>query len=433
MEGVLKYGEALFAQGQAEEAKKCFWEILRKEPANKEAYNNLGVIAFQQEDMETAIDYFTKALKIDPYYKDAIHNYWFLLKSTNRLYKTIPILENASERFPYDQEIRQLLHEARLARRTRTKIAILCLPGLQSFLKNIVRFLKGKYDVQVCYTSDRHEIDSAVRWADIVWLEWANELAVHVTHTLPSLLGKVVFCRIHSYEVLGGYLPRIDWGKVTAVIFVADHVQKIACDLYPPLKHKQRFVINNGVDLNRFCFRRREPGYRLAVVGSINHKKNPSMWVHILGRLVKMDSRYVLKVAGQFQELRYKYYLETIIPEMGIKENIEFCGHIDDIPDWLEKERINYLLSTSVFESFGYAIAEAMAMGIKPLIHHFPYADAVWPNNCLFVDIDELIGMLEETKDYNSKAYRHFIEEKYSLSSQLNKIDSLIRNLGTQL
>ena len=35
----------------------------------------------------------------------------------------------------------------------------------------------------------------AVDWADIVWLEWANELAIHATNNLPQIRNKKVICR----------------------------------------------------------------------------------------------------------------------------------------------------------------------------------------------------------------------------------------------
>ena len=40
----------------------------------------------------------------------------------------------------------------------------------------------------------------------------------------------------------------------------------------------------------------------------------------------------------------------------------------------------NYLLSASIWETLGYTIAEAMALGIKPLIHDTPGAAENWPD-----------------------------------------------------
>jgi tetratricopeptide (TPR) repeat protein len=111
MQNKLKQGEALFAEGKVEEAEKCFLEILNEYPENKEAYNNLGVIAFQKQDTEQAIQHLTMSLEIDLFYKDAILNYCNVLRSLNLAHEATPILEKAIERFPDDPQVKRLWDE----------------------------------------------------------------------------------------------------------------------------------------------------------------------------------------------------------------------------------------------------------------------------------------------------------------------------------
>jgi glycosyltransferase involved in cell wall biosynthesis len=205
----------------------------------------------------------------------------------------------------------------------------------------------------------------------------------------------------------------------------------IACETYPSIANQTKcLVIKNGVDIQKFSFSERKPGFNIAVVGDINHKKNPAMWIEVMSRLIKLNSQYTLKVAGDFQELHYKYYFENIIYKLGIEKNIKFCGRVEDISEWFEREKINYLLTTSVFESFGYGIAEAMAMGYKPLINNFPDADVNWPYDCTFSSTDELIEILNDKNNYNSQAYHEFVRSRYSLSSQLESINEVLINLN---
>jgi len=431
MENIIRHGEELFADGKIEEAENCFLDLLSKDSKQAEILNNLGVIDYSKGNVKQAIDYFKKALEIDPFYKQAVINWATLLKNSNLFYESIPYLEKALVRFPNDQEISQLLKEAQLTQKTKIRIAIFCLPGSQSFLSNILDFLNSKYEVMTCFTNNRRELAAAVDWADIIWLDWANEIAIFVTNHLPLTPKKRVICRIRSYEVLSGYLPQINWSKVSRVVYVADHIQRIANEVCPSLVNQPpSLVIKNGLALGPFRFNMKEPGFNLAVVGFINHKKNPAMWIEILSRLVKIDPRYRVKVAGKLQDLRYAYYFQNIIAKLKFKGHIQFFGHVKDIPHWFEKEEINYLLSTSVFESFGYNIAEAMAMGIRPLIHGFPGAEELWPHDCLFSTTDELIEMIRDDNNYNSKAYREFVEQRYPLQIQLDKFDSLIKEIS---
>ncbi|MBE9547013.1 MAG: glycosyltransferase family 4 protein [Proteobacteria bacterium] len=166
------------------------------------------------------------------------------------------------------------------------------------------------------------------------------------------------------------------------------------------------------------------------MVGSIDHKKNPVMWIEVLSRLMQIDVRYTLKIAGRIQELRYKYYMKSIVPKLGLTNNIRFFGHVDDVAKWFETNDINYLLTTSPFESFGYSIAEAMAMGYRPLIHAFPSAEEMWPADCVFGCTDELIRLIFDRQSYDSLKYRQFVEKRYSLQSQLEKIEALLKEMA---
>jgi len=429
MENRIREGEAHFSAGRIWEAERCFLEILNQKPDDRVAYNNLGVVAFHKENGDEAIEYFRKALEIDPFYKEALLNIGNVLKQLNRLPEILPVLEKAGARFLEDEDIRRLLEEIAGDGKPKRKIAFLCVSGFQSFLSDIVNCLREKYEVRTCYSNDTKEIDAAVTWADLVWLEWANEMAMHVTNKVPAIAEKYVVCRIHSYEVLHGYLPKISWSKIDKIIFVAEHLRRIAHAVYPDIRLlTESAVIPNGVQLEKYPFKERKPGYNIAVVANISHKKNPSMWIEIVNRLVELNSRYTLHIAGEFQELRYQYFLEDIIRKTGIEKNVRFCGWINDIPNWLEEEKINYLLSTSIFESFGYGIAEAMAMGLRPLIYSFPGAEEVWPKGCIFHYTGELIHMIRKGS-YDSGTYRQFVKDHYSLKPRLLHIEALIENV----
>ena len=97
-----------------------------------------------------------------------------------------------------------------------------------------------------------------------------------------------------------------------------------------------------------------------------------------------------------------------------------------DTTKWLDEIGANFLLSASNWESLGYTIAEAMALGIKPLIHDTPGASTNWMSSCTtrfwrsFASLNELVfagtgqggGVVWDTVDgYNSHAYRHYVEK----------------------
>ncbi len=131
---------------------------------------------------------------------------------------------------------------------TKQRVGVLCLPGLESFLGDIVTELAKTYSVKTCYSNSMPEIEKVVNWADIVWIEWANGLAVELSQKMPILAEKQVLIRCHSYEVLSGFLPQINFSNVDSLVFVADHIKSIAIKQIPNLPELAEIhTVPNGV------------------------------------------------------------------------------------------------------------------------------------------------------------------------------------------
>lgn len=79
------------------------------------------------------------------------------------------------------------------------------------------------------------------------------------------------------------------------------------------------------------------------------------------------------------------------------------------------------MISTSILEGHPVGIMEAMAKGIKPLIHNFVGARHTQFERCIWNCIEDCVRLVTE-KEYNSKEYRDFIENKYSKSQMYELI-----------
>ena len=429
MEDQLKKGETLIADGRIDEAAEVFLSAVEKDKNNKEAYNNLGVIAIEKRDVKAAIECFTRSLEIDPLYKVALVNYTDLLITLKQPHIVVPLLEKIVEMDPNDKEVAELLKNIHSSFQVRSKIAVLCLPGLEQFLKDIVDFLKTRHDVRVCYSTNGQDIESAIRWADTVWLEWANELTIKLTSHPTLLEGKRVICRLHSYEALAGFATKINWKNICDLIFVAGHIKDIVLQQVPNLPDmvKNIHMVPNGIDMNKFSFKDRSRGRNLAYIGYINFKKGPMLLLHAFRELVQKDDKYRLFVAGDFQDARYQLYFDQMIREMGLEGNIRFDGWVKDINSWLEDKQ--YIVCTSVLEGHPVGIMEAMARGLKPLIHNFVGARGIYPEKYVWNTIPEFVNMATED-NYDSMEYRKFIETNYNLEIQLERINKIISGVS---
>jgi glycosyltransferase involved in cell wall biosynthesis len=302
----------------------------------------------------------------------------------------------------------------------RKKIAVFCGPN-DSFLEDIHHHLAQKHEIRRFEGQTAGDMQDLMQWSDLSWFEWCDERVVQA-----SRLDRVcpIICRLHSYEVFTDMPGRVQWQNIDDLVFVAPHIRDIALIRIPNLDQNVRIsVIHNGVAPQSANYADRPKGYNIAYVGYLNHKKNPSLMLQCMRYLVDIDDRYILHIAGEHQEMRFKLYVEHMIQAMQLDQNIRFHGWVDDVGRWLGDK--HFILSTSLLESFGYGIAEAMACGLKPLIHNFIGARALYPEKYLFNCVKEFAQMVLNPQ-YHPAEYRQYIERTYSLDRQLREIESLL-------
>ncbi len=309
------------------------------------------------------------------------------------------------------------------------KLTLFVRAGFDQFLDDLIGGLGRHYDVKKAVISRIEEVAPLMEQADICWFEWCDELVVHASR-LEVARRKPIVCRLHRYEVFTPMPAQVQWENIDTLMLVTDHLITILRSTVPGIEDRvQVAVVRNGVATDRYRFTPRSPGFNLASVGYIHSRKNPTLLLQILAKLVRFDSRYKLYVAGQFQEPMVQIYWNHMIKEMGLTNNVQFDGWQKDIGSWLSDKQ--FLLSTSMHESFGYSIAEAMACGIKPVVHNFPFSGGIWPEQVLFNTVDEAVGMVT-SHIYSSKAYRDFVEQHYSLFEQVTETRKVLSALPSE-
>ncbi len=265
-------------------------------------------------------------------------------------------------------------------------------------------------------------LSDAIAKADVTVCLWADELAVELAKRRDLRL--VTFVR--SYEALTpGMMSAIKWHNVAGAIFVAPHVRRLANERYADIRDVPQLTLVDAVDLDEHPFRLRAAGgTRLGYLGYLNGKKGIPLLVQCLAAAVALDPRYVLHVAGAFDDLRTEAYFQHIVAAAGLERHVVLHGWQSDIQRFLNE--VDFLLNTSPWEACPNAVIEAMAAGVKPLVHHWPGADALFPTECLFATVDDFAARLR-APDYDSVAYRRLVEKRYSISSQIPVLDDFLR------
>ena len=95
------------------------------------------------------------------------------------------------------------------------------------------------------------------------------------------------------------------------------------------------------------------------------------------------------------------------------------------MPEWYADKGV--VLSTSMYESFGMSIGEAMAVGAFPVVHDFPGANLLWPRDCLFASIDQAIALIRSAR---IGLFRAWVAERYGLDRQIAAVLRLLAELA---
>ena len=291
-----------------------------------------------------------------------------------------------------------------------------------SFLAPLLPALEQRYDTRFITAGPGNELAAAIEWADIVWLEWCWDHAVWATrHAIPP--GKPCIVRLHSIEALQtNYPAQVDWTRVTRLVTVAEDITSVLIDRFPAITVPIE-VIPNGIDMDRF-----RPGtpdrFRVGWVGHLEPKKNPMLLMQIAHRVFQGDPRFTFHVAGAFTDPRTARYLKQMQSALGLAGVVHFDGHVVDMPAWYAGKGV--LLSTSMYESFGMNIGEAMAAGAFPVVHAFPGAAQLWPSDCVFASIDHATALIQAARP---NLYRDWVADRYGLERQVASVLALLSSV----
>jgi glycosyltransferase involved in cell wall biosynthesis len=307
----------------------------------------------------------------------------------------------------------------------RAKIAFFCGADGPTFLKPIVEALGRWHPLRIFEGTNSQQMAELMRWSDISWFEWATNLA-QLGSTMPKVCRTIV--RLHRYEAYSDYMKQIRWDNIDLLLTVGNSFVIEALQHWvPDIRGRVRIAsIPNGVDVERIQFVPRKPGKKLAFIASARLVKNPAMMLQCMARLVQLDPDYKLYIAGDTTELLAEQYTNYQIRELGLSNSVFFDGWQKDIPGWLADK--HYLLVTSFIESQGMGCLEAMASGIRPMIHNFPGAKEIYDSHYLFNTPDQFCRSILSGQ-YDSGEYRDFVERRYSLSRQLLKTNEVIGSL----
>jgi glycosyltransferase involved in cell wall biosynthesis len=268
-----------------------------------------------------------------------------------------------------------------------------------------------------------------VETCDRVFFESADTNSHLASQQRPYKKGKV-FVRVVDVDSWVNGPASIKPGYFDGIIYIANHIKERSDEKFRNLDGIPNKVINMGVDLEKFKFRERKKGYKIAFIATrLTEEKGTDEALKIFSELKKRNSQYELHVVGRmFENDLWEKTIEHILLENNIKDSVKFYGNLpystgNEINDFLEN--MDYVLLTSRKEAFSYAIAEGMSKGIKGVCNNFYRAKDIWPSEMIFNTHREAVNMID-CDSYNSGEYRKYIQDNYSLEKHLKEMDEFM-------
>jgi len=298
------------------------------------------------------------------------------------------------------------------------------------FINDLVPALSDDFDIQMIEYRDgfnKFVLDS-IESADLVWLEWADGISTAILSSNIKL--KKVILRLHRYEL---FTPRTLQNlsnlseqsilKIDRLVFVSEYVKQIGIQNFPWMTKGK--VIPNLIDTSKFPFVDRQNGYNIMMLGRMSYVKNLPLALTMFHELLKLDDNYHLHIVGEISDPELEYCSDNFLSKAHIYKNVHFYGRIDNdkLPEFMKG--MHYILCSSIFESQGMGILEAMCSGLKPVIFDFPGAEIIFPAKWRWLDRTGFVQNII-SHNYIPLEYNYFVLDRFSIKNKIHLYKNLI-------
>ena len=248
--------------------------------------------------------------------------------------------------------------------------------------------------------------NGTIHGADVYLHGWAD-----TSHAMEPGAKNIMFMRRYElYEM--PWAQRTDWKNLSHIVCVNEMVADFVRGTLEELKQDIPVsVIYNAVDAKDWTFKKRKPNTNVGMACHIHPKKNLPLAMNIMAEL---PENYALHIAGGNQDQWLLDYMNNLASCTRRKLYIYGQLPYDQMDLWWEQ--MGVCLSTSYSEGNPNNVIQAMAKGIKPIVHLWPGAIEQFPAEYLFATASEAAQMIQD-KAYDSEEYRRIAVENFGLAN----------------
>lgn len=249
---------------------------------------------------------------------------------------------------------------------------------------------------------------------------------------------------VHAHD---SYFPALRKKHISAIdeimikagrIIAVSNFQKYTIESVYPQHQAKISVVNNGVDLTQFRYRKKETSgdlLRLVFVGPLIEGKRV---INLLNAFATISGRFPTSSLDIYGDGERRAECESTIIKLRLEKRVKICGIIENscLPEIFP--RYDLLIFPSMYETFGIVPLEALACGVPvvasrvgavpEMVSSQDYGVLVEPDNT-----QELAAAIE--KALHLKWDRKKISEastRFSLTSTVVAIEAIYNELLTK-
>lgn len=297
------------------------------------------------------------------------------------------------------------------------------------FVDAVLDRLPDRYRVHEYHTFRAMHEDQArvdLEQVDLAWFEWAERRKLHLSEYVGAT---PMLCRVHPRVVYARSEKEVRWTDVDQWVFPAPGLVHAFTS-----NHRSGIdsaVVPTGVDVDRIPFDpEKAPNKNIALFGPVHPEDNVALLFQVMEALVARDDGFHLHITGAANDEAVIPYLMRQVEQRGLESHVHFYGVIsaEERASWLDQ--CSYVLSTRPLERDWTGVFEAMARGLKPVIHHFHGAAQAFAPDMLFDTVDEAVGMLLG-EAFDPAQYRAFVRERYDINDVASQYVRLLDRLAS--
>lgn len=234
---------------------------------------------------------------------------------------------------------------------------------------------------------------------DVVLCTWADR---DFTSHFPDAKH---FMMMRRFELFHAPWKNFNWKKINALICCNPW---IAAEMSEVLGKEKVYYLPNPIDPSLWNFKERGHGTKIGMVCRVHPVKNLPLAAQIF---MSLPTGYELHIAGKIDDSSIWSYMKNVLWGKRLKFHEEISHK--SLDSWWEQ--MDYCLSTSVSEGDPMNVLEAMAKGIKPIIHNWPGALNIFGPSMVFDTVPQALDMINGVSPYNSQEYLDFVKNENSV------------------